>query len=147
MPRRPRRELPDGHFHVTCLGVAKCAIFHDDHDRVAFRELLLRTGDRFGLQYDAWCLMTTHFHAVVLARRSALSAGMHWLNGIYAQRFNLRYGRRGHLFENRFSAYALESEEHWANACRYVFDNPVKAGLCERAADWPWSGGRFAGLR
>jgi putative transposase len=132
---------------VTCLGVANCSIFRDDFDRLAFRELLLRAAGRFGLRYDAWCLMTTHFHVVIEAPRAALSNGMHWLNGVYAQRFNLRHERRGHLFENRFSAYALGSEEHWVNACRYVFDNPVKAGLCERASDWPWSGGRLSGLR
>jgi len=41
----------------------------------------------------------------------------------------------------------LHDEEHWENACRYVFDNPVKAGLCEKAADWPWSGGLFRAVR
>src|SRR5438105_14184076 len=104
MPRQPRSQLPDGHFHVTSLGVANCAIFRDDCDRVAFRELLLQAGLRFSLRYDAWCLMTTHFHAVIAAERLALSAGMHWLKGVYAQRFNQRHERRGHLFENRFAA-------------------------------------------
>jgi putative transposase len=148
MARRPRNELPDeGHFHVTSLGVANCDIFRDDHDWAAFRDLLLRAGETFELPYDAWCLMTTHFHIVVAAKRRVVSDALHWLKGMHAQRFNARHERRGHLFENRFAARALESEEHWVNACRYVFDNPVKAGLCERASDWPWSGGRLSGLR
>ncbi len=147
MPRRRRSDLSDGLFHVTCRGVAKSQIFRDDFDRAAFREQLIRTGQRYALRYDAWCLMTTHFHLVAAASRPALSAAMHRLNGLYAQRFNLRYGRRGHLFENRFSAWVLDTEEHWENACRYVLNNPVEAGLCARAEQWPWSGGLFRAVR
>ena len=107
--------------------------------------LLLKAAARFLWRCDAYCLMSSHFHLIVRASRESLSGGMHWLNGLYAQRFNRRYGRRGHLFENRFSAHVIESEEHWQESCRYVFDNPVKAGLCEFAGDWPWSGGRLFG--
>ena len=37
----------------------------------------------------------------------------------------------------------VESEEKLAATCRYVLANPVRAGLCERPADWPWSGSRW----
>jgi len=132
---------------VTARGVAGSSLFRDDFDRGAFCDLLARTGRRFEWRCDAYCLMTTHFHLVVVSRRASLSAGMHWLSGLHAQRFNRRHDRKGHLFENRFSARVLHDEEHWENACRYVFDNPVKAGLCEKAADWPWSGGLFRAVR
>ncbi len=127
--------------------MAKSEIFRDDFDRAAFRELLIRAGARFALRIDAWCLMTTHFHVIAAAPRPALSAAMHRLNGLYGQRFNLRHERRGHLFENRFSAHVLDSDQHWENACRYVFNNPVDAGLCARAEEWPWSGGLFRAVR
>jgi REP element-mobilizing transposase RayT len=126
---------------VTVRGVAGSSIFQDDFDRVALRELLRRTEQRFEWRCDAYCLMTTHFHLVLACRRASLSAGMHWLGGVYAQRFNRRHDRRGHLFENRFSAWFVADERHWENACNYVFENPVKAGLCERPDEWPWSGG------
>ena len=127
--------------------MAKSTIVRDDFDRAAFRELLMQAGRRFELRFDAWCLMTTHFHVVVATAQPVLSRAMHRLNGLYAQRFNRRYERRGHLFENRFSAHVLDSEPHWENACRYVLDNPVEAGLCDRAEDWPWSGGLFRAVR
>ena len=141
MARGRRSDLGDGVYHVTARGVAKSSIFRDDFDRSAFCELLTRTLGRFEWRCDAYCLMTTHFHLVIAARRPSLSAGMHWLSGLYAQHFNNRHQRTGHLFGNRFSARVLRDERHWQDACRYVFDNPVEAGLCERAAEWPWSGG------
>jgi hypothetical protein len=72
---------------------------------------------------------------------------MQLLNGRYAQRFNWRHARRGHLFGGRFYSVLVESETHLLAALRYVARNPVEAGLCEHAADWRWSSFRAtAGL-
>lgn len=145
MPRRPRSQLPpDGVYHVTSRGVDRCPIVRDAHDWQALHALVLGAERRFGWVYDVFTLMSTHFHLVIRAPRADVSTGMHWLNGVYAQRFNKRWGRVGHLFENRFQSWVMRDETHWERTCRYVLDNPVKAGLSERATDWPWSGGRFA---
>jgi REP element-mobilizing transposase RayT len=85
--------------------------------------------------------MTTHYHLLLETRSEALSRGMQRLNGLYAQRFNSRHGRRGHVFEQRFQSYAVQDEDHFLAASEYILQNPVKAGLCESATDWPWSGG------
>jgi putative transposase len=144
MPRQPRSVLPDrGIYHVTARGVDRSLIVRDEIDRDALHELVIKAQRRFGLRYDAYCLMSSHFHLIVRATLTSLSAGMHWLNGVYAQRFNRRHNRTGHLFENRFSARIMKDEEHWLESCRYVLENPVEAGLCEFALDWPWSGGDF----
>jgi putative transposase len=146
MPRRPRDELPpDGIYHVTVRGVDRCLIVRDDVDWRALQELVLAAqGKKFGSAYDAYCLMSSHFHLLVRGPLERLSKGMHWLNGMYAQRFNRRWGRVGHLFQNRFDAWVMRDERHWRNTCSYILENPVKAGLCEYAEDWPWSGGRLS---
>jgi hypothetical protein len=66
----------------------------------------------------------------------------YWLNGVYAQSFNRRYGRRGHLFGDRFWSGLIEDDEELHDTCLYVLANPVRAGLCATAAQWPWSGSR-----
>jgi putative transposase len=87
--------------------------------------------------------MTNHYHLVVEATLIMLSGGFHRLNGIYAQTFNLRHGRHGHLFGDRFWSATIESEEHLQDACRYVVFNPVRAGLCEQPEEWRWSASRY----
>jgi REP element-mobilizing transposase RayT len=140
MPRLPRGALPDGVYHVTSRGAGRADIFLDDLDRFAFMHLLRRTAGRFSWNCHAYCLMTNHYHLVVETRTHLLSAGMHRLNGIYAQQLNARQERTGHVFESRFRSRLVEREAHLANTCRYVMDNPVRAGICARAEDWPWSG-------
>jgi putative transposase len=83
--------------------------------------------------------MNTHYHLVLETTRVALSDGMKRLHGVYAQAFNERHGRTGHLFGDRFWSSFIESEEHFAAACWYVVYNPVRAGLCEEPEEWPWT--------
>jgi putative transposase len=140
MPRLPRHVLPDGVYHVTARGAGRAAIFHDDLDRFAFMQRLRMMVAKFGWNCHAYCLMTNHYHLVVETKIADLSAGMHRLNGIHAQQFNARQERTGHVFEGRFSSRLVDGEGHLEDACEYVLENPVRAGLCKRAEDWPWSG-------
>lgn len=139
MPRRPRRNLPSGYFHITSRGVAGEAIFRDDLDRRRFVLLLEQTSALWSWRLITWCLMGTHYHLVVESKREQMSRAVHRLNGLHAQAFNRRHLRRGHLFEGRFSSWVIEDEEHLAATIAYVLENPLRAGLCTDSREWLWS--------
>lgn len=139
MARRPRSELPDGIYHVTARGVGGAFLFLDDEDRASFVRSFVEVLILFEIVCHGFCLMGTHYHLILEALRERLSLAMHRLNTIYAQRFNRRHDRRGHLFEERYSAYVIRDEDHLAEACRYVAANPVRAGLCDSINAWPWT--------
>jgi REP element-mobilizing transposase RayT len=137
----PRSVLPpSGVYHVTSRGVDRCAIFLDDDDRTAFVRLLRVVGRRWRWVVHAYCLMDNHYHVIAETSLERLSAGFHRVNGVHAQRFNERHGRVGHLFQDRFYARVLRDDEHLADACAYVWNNPVRASLSSASYDWPWSG-------
>jgi REP element-mobilizing transposase RayT len=140
MARIARNTLPDGTFHVTARGAGPIPIVADSRDCLSFLAMLAATPRRFGWLIRVHCLMTTHYHVLVETSIARLSRGMHWLNGVYARRFNERHGRTGHLFGERFSSYVVESEEHFEAAYRYILENPVRAGLCAHSSEWPWCG-------
>jgi putative transposase len=139
MPRLPRSHLADGYFHATARAVFGAALFTDDLDRLDFLQLLRSTAALADWRCLAHCLMGTHYHLVVASTQAGLSDGMRRLNGTYARRFNKRHGRRGHLFDERFSSFAVEDERHLEAAIHYVLQNPVEARLCAEARDWPWA--------
>lgn len=141
MPRLPRNVLPaEGIYHVTARGVARMAIAFDDEDRLLYLMLLARAARREAWQCHAFCLMPNHYHLVVETSLERLSSGLHGLNGVYAQQFNERHRRSGHLFGSRFAAFVIRSDDHLRRACEYVLQNPVRAGLCQDAREWQWSG-------
>lgn len=139
MTRVARSDLPDGVFHVYCRGVAGGPCFLDNLDRSRFLTLARLCEQRHDWLIDALTLLSTHYHLVLESSRQKLSAGLHWLNGCYAREFNRRHGRFGHVFAERFQARVIESEEYLYDACEYVAQNPVAAGLCDAPEDWPWS--------
>jgi REP-associated tyrosine transposase len=140
VPRLPRYLLPaEGIYHVTSRGVARSLIALDDDDRRLFLALLAREVARGDWATHAFCLMPNHYHVILGTTLDRLSRGLHRLNATLAQSFNHRHERWGHLFGDRFAAFVIEDDRHLTAASEYVLQNPVRAGLCERAADWPWS--------
>ena len=125
---------------MTSRGVARGAISRDDDDRLHFLTLIAREVRREGWHCQAFCLMPNHYHLILETTVQSLSRGLHRLNGDLAMSFNERYERWGHLFGDRFAAFVIRDDEHLQSAIEYVLNNPVRAGLCEHAEDWRWSG-------
>ena len=112
MPRIPRSQLPSpAWYHVVCRGVEQRPIVLDDRDREAWFKLFLDVQQRFAWRVHAWNLLDNHFHLLVETTQPELSRGMQRLNGIYAMRFNRRYARSGHLFQNRFESRVVEGDD------------------------------------
>jgi len=124
---------------VFARGNAKQQIFSDEWDHQIFLDVVVETVSRFSWQCFAYCLMPNHYHLVVRTSGPDLSRGMRQINGVYAQRFNRRHERTGHLFQGRFGATLIQADEHLHEAIRYVVLNPVRAGLVKQIEDWRWS--------
>ena len=142
MARKNRIQVAGGHYHVATRGTAKCAIFTTDEDRRRFLLVLGRVVEQFGWRLYAYCLMENHYHLALTTPEANLGMGMSRLNQLYAQWFNHRHDRVGHLFQERYWSQLLENESHVLAVVRYIAANPVRAGLCDRAREWPWSSAR-----
>jgi putative transposase len=139
MPRQPREELAGAIHHVFARGNAKQAIYLDDADRGRYLVLLGKAVRRQRWRCLAYCLMDNHVHLLVETPAPNLGRGMQWLHSLYAQTFNQRHSRSGHVFQGRFGAVRVTSDAQLLMAARYVARNPVEAGLCSEPEEWPWS--------
>jgi REP element-mobilizing transposase RayT len=145
VPRFPRSIFPAyGVWHATTRGVARQAVFRDRADGRRFLTQLERAVAEHALHVHALCLMPNHYHLVVECARTLLSRALHRVNGVYAEEFNAKYARSGHLWGDRFALWQVRDEEHLRATCAYVAANPVRARLCERVADWPWGWSRYS---
>ena len=54
--------------------------------------------------------------------------------------YNRKYGRDGHLFKERFKSEPVNDIEYFVILLRYVHQNLVKAGICDKAEEYTWSG-------
>jgi putative transposase len=124
---------------VTQRGVDRREVFSTDADRETYLGLLRLNLVDAGASLLGWCLMTNHVHLVALPERDdSLSVLLRRVHGRYAQYYNARYGRSGHLWQNRYFACALGPGHLWV-ALEYVERNPARAGLVARAGEYRWS--------
>ncbi len=139
MARPLRIEFPGALYHLTSRGNAREPIFLDDGDRHAFIDRLGEVVESHRWNCHCYCLMTNHFHLLVETPEPNLSRGMRRLNGQYSQQFNRRHDRVGHVLQGRFKGILVEREAHLFELARYVVLNPVRAGMCASAEEYPWS--------
>ncbi len=139
MARPLRLEFPSALYHLTARGNARHDIFLDSIDRQAFLDALGREVDQQSWRCYAYCLMDNHYHLLIETPEANLVQGMRRLNGVYAQRFNRRHQRVGHLFQGRYKSIVVERERHLLELARYIVLNPVRAGMVDQPGAWPWS--------
>jgi len=143
LARLPRLEVAGGLYHVTARGNERRALFRSDVDRREYLALLARCREKLHFQLLAYCLMTNHVHLAIRTGSEPLSRIMAPLHSIYAERFNRRHDRVGHLFQGRYKASLVRDDRYLFALLRYVHRNPVSARIVSRAADYPWSSDRF----
>ena len=139
MARPLRVQAPGLTYHVTARGVRRTDIYLDDVDRRRFLALLTTVVQRYALQCHAYCEMTNHYHLAITTTDANLSRAIQQLNGDYAQWWNWRHRRQGHVFQARFDAQVVQDGAYLLNVCRYIVLNPVRAGMVPSPDRWPWS--------
>ena len=144
MARKLRLQYPGAIYHVMNRGDRREDIFLSDNDRALFVRTLAEACEKTDWQVHAWCLMSNHFHLVTETPRANLVEGMHWLLGVYTNRFNHRQKECGHLFSGRYKALYVDGSGtgYLKTVSDYVHLNPARAGLLrpeEPLQSYPWS--------
>lgn len=143
MSRPLRLEFPGALYHVIARGNERRDVFRDDRDRELYIARVAHYREKFNFRFYAYCLMSNHLHLVLETSETPLSRIMLGVQGSYTQVFNRRHDRVGHLFQGRYRAFLVQKDSYLLALVRYVHENPLAAGLVERAQDYPWSSDRF----
>lgn len=139
MPRVARIVIPGIPHHVTQRGTNRQTVFLSQADRKVYLELLRENCGQTGVRVLSYCLMPNHIHLVAVPQEEhGLAVVLRRTHGRYAQYFNARKQRCGHLWQNRFYSCPLERAHLW-NALSYVERNPVRARMTVRPEEFEWS--------
>ncbi len=143
MPRQARLDAPGALHHIMVRGINKTAIFVDAQDKARFLERLGENVTEGKCSIYAWVLMDNHVHLLFKSGKHGISAVMRKLLTWYAQYFNHRHNRTGHLFQNRYKSILCDEENYLLALIRYIHLNPVRAQIVntiEELDRYPWSG-------
>ena len=138
MPRAARKVSSTKVYHVILRGNDKQDLFFEEEDYKKFIKEIKNTKEKYGYELYAYCLMTNHVHLIIYDKNDMLSKIMQSLEVIYSSYFSKKYEKIGHLFQNRFLSKTVEERKYLMQVCRYIHQNPVKAGI-SKIDNYKWS--------
>ena len=141
MARKLRLEFAGACYHVINRGNYRRDLFAGAGAAESFQACLLEAVASFGWRLHAFVIMRNHFHLAVETPEPNLSAGMKWLQGTWAARFNRFRGEAGRPFQGRYKALHVEPGHALAQVAHYIHLNPVRARAksAERLREHRWS--------
>ena len=135
-------DVPDSYYHVYARGASRKPIFRSNDDYSYFLGLFVRylsrdeVRDKNGVPYTklhdgiellAFCLMQNHFHLLIYQKNEhAMQRLMRGIMTSYSRYFNKKYDQSGSLFESRYKASRISTDEYLMHVSRYIHLNPDK---------------------
>ena len=142
MPRKPRLFVSGATYHVYSRVARGEYVFDEPYEAEEFVEAVRQVGDLHDWRVLAWCLMGNHYHLVVKTGTIPLWRSMQRLQSNVARGFNRRRRYLGRLWQSRYRARIIDSQDYFRQVVSYVHLNPVAAGIVDDPVDYPNSGHR-----
>lgn len=140
MARLPRYVISGQPQHIIQRGNNREPIFYAETDYHFYLEKLFDACQKHDCDLHAYVLMTNHVHLLMTPHSTdGIGRVIQMLGRYYVQYFNYTYDRTGTLWEGRYKATLLDSDEYLLTCMRYIELNPVRAGMVEHSRDYPWS--------
>lgn len=146
MPRKARLDALGALHHIMVRGINKTDILSDAKDKKMFIERLGAAVIEGQCAIYAWAVMDNHSHILFRSGKQGISEVMRKVLTWYAQYYNRRHNRTGHLFENRYKSILCEEDRYLLALVRYIHLNPIRAKVVsslEELDNYPWTGHRM----
>lgn len=136
---RSKISFPGAVCHITQRAAGKEPLFLEENDYLYMLHLLKKRSKEYGFDIFSYCLMPNHLHVLIRLSKDNLSIGMKQVYGSYANFFNKKYERKGHVFGGAFRQALCFSDDYLLTASLYIHSNPVRANLISDPAKYRWS--------
>lgn len=148
MPRHAREKGIDCTYHIIVRSISEVKLFDDYKDKDKYLTIMKKYKDLYRFKVYSYCLMDNHAHFEVYSNGADISRIMHGINFTYAQYYNYRHGRHGHLFQDRFKSNIVDTERYLISLSGYIHNNPRKIRrYAESREVYPYSSlGIYLGL-
>jgi REP element-mobilizing transposase RayT len=124
MPRTARVKSPDAKYHIMSRSISEVDLFRDEEDKSRYLKIIRRYKNKYKIRINVYCLMDNHSHLIIDANGADISKVMHGINLSYARYFNKKYGRHGHLFQDRFKSKVIGNNGYFLRLSAYIHNNP-----------------------
>jgi len=122
---RAKRVNIAGLYHVSNRGVGLKDIFITHDDKAYFISTLCKLSQNYIFTVHSFAIISNGYNIIIETKEENLSLIMQVLNTRYASYFNSKYGRRGHLWENRFKSWYVRERTFLLDLVAYIEYLPI----------------------
>ena len=131
IPSNTMRTIDNIHYyHIYNRGFAKMKIFKNTKDCEKFLKQTEKYSKKYNINILSYALMENHFHFLLTQKEAgAISKFMQKLQQSFGMHFNIKYDRRGPVFDSRFKSKIISDYEYFEEIKKYIYSNPIKESL------------------
>jgi putative transposase len=93
----------------------------------------------YEVEFHGVVLMPNHFHMMLTVPHQDLGIVMNHFMRSVSRTINLLSGRSGHVFGGPHYRSLINNSRYFGHALKYIYRNPVRAKLCSKVEDYPYS--------
>jgi putative transposase len=153
MPNYRRARLPGGSYFFTIVTYNRRPLFHDESAQRLLREAISVVRIDRPFKIDSFCLLPDHLHTIWTLPEDDNNFSQRWgaIKGHFSRKYREQHNEhvvqsgsrliRGEqaFWQRRFWEHLIRDKDDFRRHFDYIHYNPVKHGLVETVAEWPWS--------
>ncbi len=136
MARPVRIEYPGASYYISSKGTEANPVFKGIKDRQEFLSILQTVSQRMHWTIYAYNLFSDSYQILIKTKKANLSKRMRQLNGIYTQRYNLKYQSNVNIFHGRFKAVLVEDEHLFEAVVQHILSLPLQQHKTRNIGKW-----------
>ncbi len=125
MPRIARVKINSAIYHIMVRSISEIQLFKEREDKLKYFSLIRKYQLKYKFKVYAYCLLDNHGHILLDCNGADISRIMHSINFCYAQYFNHKYKRHGHVFQDRFKSKIIDTNEYLSMVSAYIHQNSI----------------------
>ena len=128
MPKRTTTFAKNSRYHGYNRGFEKSYIFKNEADKERFLEKAIYYSKKFKVAIESSTIVPNHYHFLLKQNEDShgVQKFLSRLQLSHANYYNLKYKRRGPVFEGRYNAELVTDKRYYFNMVNYISNNPLK---------------------
>jgi putative transposase len=131
-------------YHITARSNNR-DFFYLDVEKLwkIFMEVMARAQALCRCEFHAFVLMSNHYHLLVSTPDCNIDKVMEYIQREVAKKANSKSKRINHFFGGPYKWSSIQEERYYWNAVKYIFRNPIRAGICSSVNEYKFSSFNF----
>lgn len=140
MPRLQKIYSPEFPYHLSARTHNK-EWFQLPMEKIweTLSDYLYFINEAYKVEIHSFVLMDNHFHLIARFPENNMGEAMNYFMRESSRRISRDCGRINQVYGNRYFRSIIQKAHYLDHAYKYIYRNPVEAGLCERVEDYPYS--------